>query len=48
LERVSGPTIAPDGSAWLLVRDQVKFGTSTSDGIYTLDPVRAEPIDAPE
>ncbi len=42
--RVRDLSIAPDGSAWMVVRDTVKWKTTRPDGIYILDPERAKPI----
>ncbi len=40
--RVQDLSIAPDGSAWMVVRDTVKYDTTRPDGIYVLDPDRAK------
>ncbi len=34
-------SIGPGGSAWMVVRDKVKYKTTRADGIYVLDPTRA-------
>ncbi|MFV2064385.1 MAG: hypothetical protein ACC726_12880 [Chloroflexota bacterium] len=41
--RVQDLSIAPDGSAWMVVRDANRPGRTRPDGIYILDPARAKP-----
>ena len=40
--RVEDLSIGPDGSAWMVVRDNTKRKTTRPDGIYILDPERAK------
>jgi hypothetical protein len=42
--RVLDLAVAPEGTAWIVVRDLIKYGTSRPDGIYVIDPDEAEPI----
>jgi hypothetical protein len=42
--RVFDLAVAPEGTAWIVVRDVVKFRTSRPDGIYVIDPAQAQPV----